>query len=101
MIAAENRGDTSVAIPLNLTKRDSLPATDCSDSNMLCKDKCLKLVQRGVVQSTNDDVYGSYHYDSDSFCGSGSITKTVSVTDVSGITIGGSGQIPGVSFDLP
>ncbi|EAU33988.1 predicted protein [Aspergillus terreus NIH2624] len=95
MIAAENHGDTGVAMPLNLTKRDSLPATDCSDSNMFCRDKCLKLVQRGVVQSTNDDVYGDYHYDSDSFCGTGSITKTVSVTDVSGVTIGGTGQIPG------
>ncbi|KAL5365847.1 hypothetical protein BJX96DRAFT_182004 [Aspergillus floccosus] len=95
MIAAENHWDTSVTIPLNLTKRDSLPATDSFDSNMFCSDKCLKLVQRGVVRSKNPDVYGSYHYDSDSFCGSGSITKTVSVTDVSGITIGGSGHIPG------
>lgn len=102
MIAAESR-DTSIVMPLDLIKRDFAPGVECSDSQMFCRDSCIKYVQRGVQQSTNRNVYGYYHYDSDSFCGTGSISKTVTVTHVSGVTIGGTGQIPSVSsrvFDL-
>jgi hypothetical protein len=96
-MAAEKDGNTSISMPLELIKRDTAPAVECSDSQMFCRDGCINYVQRGVVQSTNPDVYGSYHYDSDSLCGTGSITKTVSVTHVSDVTIGGTGQIPSVS----
>jgi hypothetical protein len=99
MIAAES-SDTSIVMPLDLIKRDFAPGVECSDSQMFCRDSCIKYVHRGVQQSINRNVYGYYHYDSDSFCGTGSITKTVTVTHVSGVTIGGTGQIPSVSSQL-
>lgn len=68
------------------------------DDRLRCSSSCTNLISRGVRQSINNNVYGNYHYVSDAQCGTGSVTKTVSVTHVSGVTIGGTGQIPSVSL---
>ncbi|KAL0942933.1 uncharacterized protein CTRU02_200819 [Colletotrichum truncatum] len=94
LIASAVDANTSIALPSHIDKR-AFPDGCFYDSRLHCNSACTKLISRGVRQSINSNVYGYYHYQSGSLCGTGSITKTVSVTHVSGVTIGGSGQIPG------
>ncbi|KZL88270.1 hypothetical protein CI238_01229 [Colletotrichum incanum] len=94
LIAHADDPDATVDVPTHLTKR-AFPDMCFYDDRLRCSSSCTNLISRGVRQSVNDNVYGYYHYQSDAQCGTGSITKTVSVTHTSGVTIGGSGQIPG------
>ncbi|GKT60915.1 hypothetical protein ColTof4_01035 [Colletotrichum tofieldiae] len=92
--------DATLDVPTHLTKR-AFPDMCFYDDRLRCSSSCTNLISRGVRQSVNNNVYGYYHYQSDAQCGTGSITKTVSVTHTSGVTIGGSGQIPGVNNNEP
>ncbi|TDZ40501.1 hypothetical protein CTRI78_v010284 [Colletotrichum trifolii] len=94
LLAHADNPDAAIDLPTDhVGKR--VPDMCYYDSRLHCSESCTNLVSRGVRQSINNNVYGYYHYVSDAQCGTGSITKTVSVTHVSGVTIGGSGQIPG------
>ncbi|KAF4989618.1 hypothetical protein FDECE_14654 [Fusarium decemcellulare] len=89
LIAHEENPDAEVALPNHFSKRA------CVYDGDRCSSQCTNLISRGIRQSINTDVYGAYHYVSDSQCGTGSISKSVSVTHVSGVTLGGYAQIPG------
>lgn len=97
LIAAEKDANATIALPRHHVDKRAFPDGCFYDDRLFCSSSCTSLVQRAVLQSTNKDVYGYYHYQSGSLCGTGSISKSVSVTHVSGVSIGGSGQIPGVS----
>ncbi|WYZ35696.1 hypothetical protein EsH8_X_000343 [Colletotrichum jinshuiense] len=94
LVAREDDPEAVIAVPEHLTKR-AWPDVCFYSAKWRCSSTCTDLISRGVRQSVNNDVYGYYHYVSDSQCGTGAITKTVSVTHTSGVTIGGTGQIPG------
>ena len=92
MVARAENANTSIAMP-KLGKRDPF----CSQYDSQCSSDCLQMVYRSILQTVNEDVYGYYHYLSDTFCGTGSISQTYEATYSSGVTLGGYGQIPGVS----
>ncbi|KAL0931266.1 uncharacterized protein CTRU02_214001 [Colletotrichum truncatum] len=94
LIAHEGNPDAIIQAPAHVAKRD-FPDACFYDNSARCASYCTNLISRGVLQTRNNNVYGYYHYVSDAQCGSGSISKTVSVTHTSGVTIGGSGNIPG------
>ncbi|KAK2757444.1 hypothetical protein CKAH01_05701 [Colletotrichum kahawae] len=95
LIAHADDPDAAIDIPTSHVSKRAFPDMCFYDDRLRCSSSCTNLISRGVRQSFNNNVYGYYHYVSDAQCGTGSVTKTVSVTHVSGVTIGGTGQIPG------
>ncbi|KAJ6038897.1 uncharacterized protein N7446_014177 [Penicillium canescens] len=89
----------TIAVPSRYAKRILPHTTDVEcefGSSSFCIPECRRSSSRAVIQSTNPNVYGDYHYESGALCGTGSISKSVSVTDASGVNIGGSDNIPGL-----
>ncbi|KZL82823.1 hypothetical protein CI238_11922, partial [Colletotrichum incanum] len=95
LIAASDDGEASIHVPAHLVKRD-FPDGCFYDSRLHCTSACIDYISRGVRLSFNTNVYGYYHYVSEPQCGTGSITKTMSITHTSSVTIGGAGQIPSI-----
>lgn len=91
LIANQEDPNAKIVLPKSLNKRACVYDSD------RCTSRCTNLISRGIRQSLNTDVYGAYHYVSGSLCGTGSISKSVSVTHPSGVSIGAYGTIPGVS----
>ncbi|KAF5227619.1 hypothetical protein FANTH_14723 [Fusarium anthophilum] len=89
LIANQEDPNAEIVLPKSLNKRG------CVYDGDRCSSQCTNLISRGIRQSLNTDVYGYYHYVSGSLCGTGSISKSVSVTHPSGVSIGGYGTIPG------
>ncbi|KAF5017595.1 hypothetical protein F66182_10459 [Fusarium sp. NRRL 66182] len=89
LIAHEEDPDAELVLPNHLQKKA------CRYTGDRCTPTCTNFVSRGVRQTANTDVYGAYHYVSEPLCGTGSISKSVPITHVSGITLGGYAQIPG------
>ncbi|CVK98898.1 uncharacterized protein FMAN_08381 [Fusarium mangiferae] len=89
LIANEEDPNAKLVLPKSLNKRA------CVYDGDRCSAQCTNLISRGIRQSLNTNVYGAYHYVSGSLCGTGSISKSVSVTHPSGVSIGAYGTIPG------
>ncbi|KAI8237580.1 hypothetical protein K4K57_003051 [Colletotrichum sp. SAR 10_99] len=94
LIAHADDPNAAIDIPTNHVSKRAFRDMCFYDDRLRCSSSCIDNISRGVRQSLNSNVYGNYHYVSDAQCGTGSVTKTVSVTHVSGVTIGGTGQIP-------
>ncbi|KAF4974014.1 hypothetical protein FZEAL_9034 [Fusarium zealandicum] len=91
----EEDADAKFALPGHLLSKRDWPSSCFDDQRQHCAPSCINHISRGVRQSVNDNVYGAYHYVSGAQCGSGSISKTVTVTHTSSVTLGGYAQIPG------
>ncbi|OHE90832.1 hypothetical protein CORC01_13876 [Colletotrichum orchidophilum] len=99
LIALESNPDAGIALPTKHVSKRAFPDACFYDDSLRCSSSCTDYISRGVRQSFNNNVYGYYHYVSDPQCGVGSISRTVSVTHSSGVSIGGSGSIPGFGAD--
>ncbi|KAK1639683.1 hypothetical protein BDP81DRAFT_447323 [Colletotrichum phormii] len=91
MVALASNPDADIHVPASHVSKRAFPDICFYDDRLRCSSSCTNYVYRGVRQSFNNNVYGYYHYVSDPQCG---ITKTVSVTHTSGVTISGTADIP-------
>ncbi|KAL2882530.1 hypothetical protein SGCOL_002271 [Colletotrichum sp. CLE4] len=94
MVALASNPDADIHVPASHVSKRAFPDMCFYDDRLRCSSSCTNYVYRGVRQSFNNNVYGNYHYVSDPQCGVGSITKTVSVTHTSGVSISGTALIP-------